>query len=323
MLLLGLLLLTTLLFPSHVLAKTRHYIDDTNSTAWSFAGSFSYLTDPMAYDTSATIVQPGVYSSGKLTFQGSSVDIYGVAFDRGQSQCAVDFTWPSGNSTFVMSSLLKTSHNISYAHASGFNPGEVSSISSAVRRCSAVFDYAIVTVEDDVVPSLIGPIVGGVVGAVVLALLIVGIWAKRQHRKTTSPQELSTSLPTRPKTAFMPNIEAAAPNHMGIITSDNTATVSDENQATTLALAPSNSLSTLAREKQERASRADDTESRILTQSIISADDSILLNQLSKGEAGDRPMSFTSSNPAVQARLEQLQAEIQEIHSRDALPPPY
>ncbi|KAH8794370.1 hypothetical protein DL96DRAFT_1568222 [Flagelloscypha sp. PMI_526] len=309
-LLLLFLLLSLSLSTSFVRAKTQYYIDDTNSTAWSFTGISSNITEPKPYN-------------GSYTPLGSSVDIFGVAFIVDPSvQCATDFTWPLGNSTHVMNQSLKQPYNISYLHAEGFDPREVSFVSFVSRSCGALFDYAVVTVEDVADPSPSSgsnplsppmfisslflqhatefffnsaPIVGGVVGGLIILLLfLVVIWIKCRRVEIKAPKQV-----TPPKLTFALEapLSEEIPNRIMNLPSSNSSLAVYEDQAMASASAPANSLTHVAREKQRTTGP--------------------------RAHEQERPISLTSSNPAVLARVAQLQAEIHEIQSRDALPPPY
>ncbi|KAH8810123.1 hypothetical protein DL96DRAFT_1716840 [Flagelloscypha sp. PMI_526] len=344
MLLLVLASFFALLIPSFVLAKTQYYLDDTNSTAWSLPGHFLRLEDSVAFNGSYMICgTPNADSqcSGNLTFRGSSVVIYGVAFEASTNDhCAIDFSWPHGKSTFAMKPALKNSHNLSYAHAGGFDPEEISSVSFIARRCFAAIDYAIVTVEDEGIPSQsshpkssIGAIVGGVVGGVgVLTLLMVGIWIKFRRHRVTPLNELTTPLHSSfiasivyPRMTL--NLEESQPeeglDHMAYLPSSSTIAASYEDQATAIAPTPLNSLATLAREKQCPGRESYGVATRALLPSISGSDALHSSDRVSTTPEIDRPVSLNSNNPAVRARLAQLHAEIREIESRDALPPPY
>ncbi|KAH8828904.1 hypothetical protein DL96DRAFT_1595928 [Flagelloscypha sp. PMI_526] len=326
------------------LAKTQYYIDDTNSTAWLFNGLWlppgTYLPqeEQKAYNGTLTTCGGIVDSncSGNLTFRwhcqliGSSVDIYGVGWGSLKDQCTLDFNWSFGSSTYVMQPTYKNSYN-------DLTLRNVSHITFKVRSCSFALDYAVVTVDDEVTPSSssgqssstsattpgpksnppIGAIAGGVVGGVIVfTLLIVGIWITCRRRKVVSPDEITTPLPkvVQPQSVI---------NHIVNLPSSSTTTVSYEEQASALAIAPSNSLAVSAREKQGRAGGPDGTTTRTLTPSIISTNGPSSSDQISKTYESERPLSLTSTTPAVQARLAQLQAEMDEIQLRGALPPPY
>ncbi|KAH8825945.1 hypothetical protein DL96DRAFT_1682003, partial [Flagelloscypha sp. PMI_526] len=211
--------LSLALSTTYVSAKSLYYIDDTNSTAWSFNGVFYSYKEHMPYNGSYTIcgdsgLKPNC--SGSLTFRGSSVDIYGVAHESLDNVCVIDFNWPLGNSTYVMKNGFTNPYNVSYAHADGFNPEETSSVSFSVRSCWGTFDYAVVAVDDKMTPDSnsitapaasgvttlptnkppVGSIVGGLLGgAVVLTILITGIWIKCRRRRATSPEEVTAPKP--------------------------------------------------------------------------------------------------------------------------------
>ncbi|KAH8798565.1 hypothetical protein DL96DRAFT_884154 [Flagelloscypha sp. PMI_526] len=227
--------------------------------------------------------------------------------------------------------------NTSFVHADGFNPEEISTVAFVVRICDAFFDYAVVTVAGDVSPSLssapypstsgatafsehktlTGPIAGGVVGGVLFfTVLMAGIWITCRRRRVTSSDELVTPVL---EVAFSESTD----KHLEYLSSSNTEAVQWEDQIKALSSSPPpNSLATSVREKQALAPYQD-----IGTQALIplinGSDDLSMSSRASKLPDGEQPVSAMSSNPAVRARVAQLQAEIREIESRDALPPPY
>ncbi|KAH8794403.1 hypothetical protein DL96DRAFT_1724077 [Flagelloscypha sp. PMI_526] len=300
-----------LLATSSVQAKTQHHIDDTNST------NMAILRAQQAHNC-----------AGNLTFQGkfkfpadpqrSSVDFYGIAFGDSESQCNVDFSWPAGNSTYVMQPNFTNSYSVFTAHAEGFNPTEVSVVSFVVRSGTAYFDYATVTIEDDATSSTssglnssssgtttvskskhpIAPIVGGVVGgAVALTLLFAGIWIKRRRRRISPPDELVTQQPkaVQPETVF--NLATNPP-------STSTTTVSSEDEAKPLPFYPSsNSLMTTARSKQALAGTYDivalPLASSVSDSDGLSSSDQGFYSPLSSIELSIHPVSLALKSPEV------------------------
>ncbi|KAH8826014.1 hypothetical protein DL96DRAFT_129302 [Flagelloscypha sp. PMI_526] len=222
---------------------------------------------------------------------------------------------------------FKDPFNVSFAHAEGFNPNEVSAVNFASKNCSARLDYAIVDAEDGVAPGSsslagsttsgatigatpgttafsspkskppIGPIVGGVVGGVViiLMLLVAGVWIMRRRRKPIIPyNNQATPLTKEPETVLTP-----MPYRLS-----NTA-----------------STGATAREKQALADRLDETQ--ISSQGNGLSGGLVSSQHVPQTSNAEQPSAVGNTNPDVQARVAQLQAEIHEIQSRGALPPPY
>ncbi|KAH8825867.1 hypothetical protein DL96DRAFT_1681956 [Flagelloscypha sp. PMI_526] len=317
-LLLLLSLVSLFLSTSFVQAKHQYYIDDTNTTAWSFSGKYVSDKDSMAYNESYTACHlslffPNAFSSNlSAPLTGSSIEIFGVAFEAGVDTCHVDFSWPFGNTTHTMNPTFKNPYNLSYAHAEGFNPDEVSSVTFVVRSCLAYLDYAVVTVEDSdsATPSTSGAVVGGVIGGlVILSLLLSGIWIKYRHRKKTDADGITSPAPMS--------------NPMIHLPLSRTISVSHEDQARIMASTPSNSLSSSAREKQGFVGASVGIATRVQNLSVVTADGESSSEDVSKTQGIEQPMSLTRNSSAVQARLSHLRAEILEIETRGTLPPPY
>ncbi|KAH8825946.1 hypothetical protein DL96DRAFT_1610307 [Flagelloscypha sp. PMI_526] len=159
------------LLPSCVWSVTQYYIDDSNTTAWTFnTGTDSYFNtwnEPQAYggtyhDSGGSGVATGsltfrgnLFFKAKITddttmpFTGSSVDIYGIARNNEGLNCRIDYKWSSGSATYSYPEK-DWGYNILFVRAEGFDPGAVSTISFSEQElgCYGGPDYAVVTVED-------------------------------------------------------------------------------------------------------------------------------------------------------------------------------
>ncbi|KAJ6523600.1 hypothetical protein B0H19DRAFT_650496 [Mycena capillaripes] len=141
-------------------ALTNITIDDTNSTFWTFVGAYNVITSSMPCIDCAFAPDPGlVYNnswhdgalrSGSFIFQGTAVYIYGVDW------------FYSANLTFAMSNPLRASshlysgdgfvYNSLFFSATNLDASVQHTVTwlmetSASGGGSAIFDYAIVTVD--------------------------------------------------------------------------------------------------------------------------------------------------------------------------------
>ncbi|KAH8822168.1 hypothetical protein DL96DRAFT_1748214 [Flagelloscypha sp. PMI_526] len=209
-------------FLSFALAFTT-YIDDTNTTAWTFNGdtnisTWQYVTPqncPTGKGCIGLVDGSQTYNKtfhesrangenlnqllyGSLLVRGKSVSIYGVSsyisgsvtFTGPQSK---QETWDS-HGTGPMAGI----YNVEYATFDGLNENEDTVISFQVTGW-VVFDYAIVNASDPVQPSptptpppapIVGGVVGGCVGLAFIASLVIW-WILR--RRAASKRAVTAS----------------------------------------------------------------------------------------------------------------------------------
>ncbi|KAH8825948.1 hypothetical protein DL96DRAFT_1610327 [Flagelloscypha sp. PMI_526] len=209
------------LLPPFVWAWSKHYLDDANTTAWTFDNNYHSLTDGRAWGGSYRDASQGTTSTGTLDFQGSYVEIYGVTQAVEGAGCHIDFSWPGGSTSYRYTGVDKA-FNTFLARASGFDPKKVYRVSFVEQSdgCYGGPDYAIVYVDDvaaaaspaitslvvgsSEVKRLTGTIVGGVIGGIIgiLILLGVGFWLLVRSRKVRRAQEAPTAFPAEPQTGF-------------------------------------------------------------------------------------------------------------------------
>ncbi|KAH8817864.1 hypothetical protein DL96DRAFT_1623561 [Flagelloscypha sp. PMI_526] len=324
-------------FLPHFISARTEYLDADNSTAWSWTG-FSWYNDSTAYNGSSTGCD--FRCAGAVTFQGSSIEIFGVNYgtidDSGGTVCTIDFSWSSNTKRYQAEPEgIAAYYNISFMSAHGFNSNEKSNVSFKVTDafgvCRLSLDYAVVTAPDATISSTssaqtsstsslapnsttliassasstekavssisktpIGPIVGGVIGGITLVFLLIAlvIWMMRRRRKDIEDHEVQNSVPAVETGPLFDGIESL----------------------------PSNSLAISAREKQ-----IFDDESNAPQGPFSSTHESnTATSSLPGSKAGEAtsPTLGTELHPTVQARLEQLEAEIHEVRTQGALPPP-
>ncbi|KAJ6523620.1 hypothetical protein B0H19DRAFT_651166 [Mycena capillaripes] len=151
---------TSFAFGQAYAALANITVDDTNSTFWTFVGSYNVITASMPCPSCLIAPDPGlVYNnswhdgalrSGSFVFQGTAVYIYGI-------DCSY-----SANLTFAMSNPSRASshlysgdgyvYNSLFFSAADLDASVQHTVtwlmeSSASGGGSAVFDYAIITVD--------------------------------------------------------------------------------------------------------------------------------------------------------------------------------
>ncbi|KAJ7485326.1 hypothetical protein FB451DRAFT_1229234 [Mycena latifolia] len=206
--------------PAHA-ALTNLTIDDTNSTFWTWAGSWSAVTpstpcpgcfaQPDASKAHDSSWHDGSLGSGSCTFQGSAISIYGIDVIN-PANISFSLNDPPTKSFYYYMGTDFVYNSLFFA-AAGLDPTVPHTVTWSLQASSsggsaALFDYAILTVDQpDASPSSAsppatappagqpavhhkpktGPIVGGVVGgAILLALLGVMLFVFRRRRRRGS-----------------------------------------------------------------------------------------------------------------------------------------
>ncbi|KAH8825922.1 hypothetical protein DL96DRAFT_1610253 [Flagelloscypha sp. PMI_526] len=300
------------------------YLDNTNTTAWSYVGSDGQSSGPIFYGGSES--HPDTSEAGSLTFCGSTVTIYGELTNSPShpeyKNGYVQFTWANGGtSTF---SHIGSAVNQSILYAEGFNPAEDTKISFQATQAEIHVDYAVVDAEpttttsptsqpassspattspatttSPTITSLpasatttppspkppIGAIVGGTIGGIALLLgLLLGFCFFRRRQQSKELQ------PEK----FLGTQESP-----------------DQDTRARVPFVPApNSLTMSAREKQ---SGVFDDRSTSRPQSNVH-DSKLAPRDQESTTSG-------SSNAALQERLAQVEAELRAVRNR--LPPEY
>ncbi|KAH8825954.1 hypothetical protein DL96DRAFT_1610345 [Flagelloscypha sp. PMI_526] len=329
--------------PCLVWAETQYFLDDTNTTAWT-VNSYDRLPDSGSYrGTSLLCRLDGC--SGTLEFQGSSVEIYGVKTNgimlSGQN-CSIDFSWPSGNATYEYdaASQLSIVYDVSFLKVGGFNANETSYVRFKQNIACAALDYAIISVENTVVPtasaSSMTPSSTTEHGTLSTTTTSSAASVTNSSADSVS-SDITKASRRRPSTALVVGGVISAVVAFVLLgsgiwllrrrrkgqhayevptsSSAETAIVYDN-----LASLPPNSLAMSARYKQIFADRSYAAQLAPLTTSNLSPSSqrSETEELLSPNLNWDPELS-----PAVQARLSQLEAAIHEIRSQGVLPPAY
>ncbi|KAJ6461851.1 hypothetical protein C8R47DRAFT_104932 [Mycena vitilis] len=327
------------LLPTFVCAVlTNLTIDDTNTTYFTFTDDdanpprWAAITpaDPCVYCAARpktdrihnqTWHDGSVGSAGSFSFQGSAVYIYGIdlakpaniSFTLGDN---TTFHYYNGTEQFVFDALLFA--------ALGLEDGANHTVSwvldeSATTGTTALFDYAVVTVQEEAASSPVpsqaaaskpkshtGTIVGAVVGVIVgLALLgaLVFLLLRRRRRNKTRESYLA---PT-PITA-----DADAPTRAQRVRGNYVVQPTPDAGATESTFATSEMVSTgVARRNEKTADASESTTSAAPTSP--STERSTIAPT-----AATTDTSPSTREQFLEARLAQLEAHVQQH-----LPPPY
>ncbi|KAH8798567.1 hypothetical protein DL96DRAFT_884529 [Flagelloscypha sp. PMI_526] len=296
------------------------YTDDAD---WNFDNRFQKEDNNHARDNSYHSCRVG-FCTGVLGFFGSSIQIYGVQDGRSQQgqTCRIDFSWPNGNFTYTYPAITPESPDptfqVSFLNASGFHLTEKSYVSFNISdTCQTGLDYAVLTFNvtsiaqtssttsttsaatspitiKDQPRVVIGIILGGVIGGSIIIMILSGsaIWTLIRRRKFKTARETPKSSPAETDT-LLANV--ASP--------------------------PSNSLAITAQSKQIPVNGSTTAHIPSLSTSELRPISPIL--PVPTTEQGLLSLSDPEHRPAVETRLEQLEAAIHRLQRQGTRPPPY
>ncbi|KAH8798444.1 hypothetical protein DL96DRAFT_1564985 [Flagelloscypha sp. PMI_526] len=170
------------------------YLDDTNSTAWTFVfDSSANDTSPTWTTANSSLAYGGTYQighwpTGVLKFRAMHIE---QSPDDADSVHIIWFDWPKHHTRVPINSTDSKVFNYLLLKADGFDPGKDTYISFGRPRWVGI-DYAIVdgsTSKSVDSAAIIGGIIGGV--GFLAAVVVLVLWIKRYRRQKHQDPELS------------------------------------------------------------------------------------------------------------------------------------